>query len=153
MWDLWWTKWHCDRFFPEYFGFSPVNFIPLVLHYTEKRGKELIIFITGLHNKLQGCGAPVASAAGPFITRRTYYCTSCVQLSRIKKFITKLIAPTFKNSTIVLGTHEDLICGLLGNYTASCGNYLPTCNYPKDHRLHQHRGGSRKSRHTNIVNI
>jgi hypothetical protein len=21
MWDLWWTKWHCDRFFPEYFGF------------------------------------------------------------------------------------------------------------------------------------
>jgi hypothetical protein len=43
----------------------------------------------------------------------------------------------------------DVICGLLGNYTASCGNYLPThcpetsvnnyhmtlCNYPKDHRL------------------
>jgi hypothetical protein len=22
MWDLWWTKWHLDRFFPEYFGFS-----------------------------------------------------------------------------------------------------------------------------------
>jgi hypothetical protein len=21
MWDLWWTKWHWDRFFPEYFGF------------------------------------------------------------------------------------------------------------------------------------
>jgi hypothetical protein len=26
MWDLWWTKWHWDRF-------SPVNFIPPVLHY------------------------------------------------------------------------------------------------------------------------
>jgi hypothetical protein len=22
MWDLWWTKWHWERFFPEYFGFS-----------------------------------------------------------------------------------------------------------------------------------
>ena len=21
VWDLWWTKWHWDRFFPEYFGF------------------------------------------------------------------------------------------------------------------------------------
>jgi hypothetical protein len=23
MWDLWWTKWHWDRLFPEYFGFPP----------------------------------------------------------------------------------------------------------------------------------
>jgi hypothetical protein len=22
MWDLWWKKWHWDRFFPEYFGFA-----------------------------------------------------------------------------------------------------------------------------------
>jgi hypothetical protein len=21
MWDLWWTKWHWDRFFAEYFSF------------------------------------------------------------------------------------------------------------------------------------
>jgi hypothetical protein len=21
MWDLWWTKWHWDRFLSEYFGF------------------------------------------------------------------------------------------------------------------------------------
>jgi hypothetical protein len=28
--------------------------------------KNLIIFITGLHNKPQGCGATVASAAGSF---------------------------------------------------------------------------------------
>jgi len=21
MWDLWWIKWQCDRFFSEYFGF------------------------------------------------------------------------------------------------------------------------------------
>jgi hypothetical protein len=52
-------------FFPQYFGFSLVNFIPPVLHYTEKRKKKLI-FITGLHNKPEGCGASVASAAGLF---------------------------------------------------------------------------------------
>jgi hypothetical protein len=67
MWDLWWTKWHWDRFFPRVLGFSPVSFIPPVLHYNEKRKKKLIIFITGLHKKPQGCGASVAAAAGPFI--------------------------------------------------------------------------------------
>jgi hypothetical protein len=48
--------------------FSPVSFIPPVLHYTEKLEKVIIILIiiTGLHNKPQGCGASVASAAGPF---------------------------------------------------------------------------------------
>jgi hypothetical protein len=40
-----------------------------VLHYLEK-WKNLVIFITGLHNKPQGCGASVASAAGPFTTKK-----------------------------------------------------------------------------------
>jgi hypothetical protein len=56
-------------FFPRVLRFSPVNFIPPVLHYKEKR-KRLIIFITGLHNKPQGCGASVASAAGPFTKKK-----------------------------------------------------------------------------------
>jgi hypothetical protein len=34
--------------------------------------KKLIIFITGLRNKPQGCRASVASAAWPFITKKTY---------------------------------------------------------------------------------
>jgi hypothetical protein len=37
--------------FPRVLRFFPVSFIALVLHYTEK-WKKLIIFITGLHNKL-----------------------------------------------------------------------------------------------------
>jgi hypothetical protein len=37
MWDLWWAKWHCDRFFPEYF-------IPPVLHYLKKLRKLIIFF-------------------------------------------------------------------------------------------------------------
>jgi hypothetical protein len=52
---LWWTKWHWDRFFPEYFGFP----LPISLHrcsITLKNGEKnliifLFIFITGLHNK------------------------------------------------------------------------------------------------------
>jgi hypothetical protein len=59
--------------FPRVLRFSLVNFIPPVLHY--KGGGERIIFITGLHNKPQGCGRFVASAVGPFTKiklRRTY---------------------------------------------------------------------------------
>jgi hypothetical protein len=39
-----------EQVFPRVLRFSPVNFIPPVLHYKEKRKK--IIFITGLYNKL-----------------------------------------------------------------------------------------------------
>jgi hypothetical protein len=56
MWDLWWTKWHWDRFFPEYIVF------PLSV--------SLIIYSTGLHNMPEGFGASVASYAGPFTKRR-----------------------------------------------------------------------------------
>jgi hypothetical protein len=71
MWDLWWTKWHWDRFFPEFFGFPlSVSFhcAPLL----EKGQKIIIIFITGLHNKPHGCSASVASAAGPFTTKKAF---------------------------------------------------------------------------------
>jgi hypothetical protein len=35
-----------------------------------KSRKNLIIFITGLHNNPQGCGASLASGAGPFTTHK-----------------------------------------------------------------------------------
>jgi hypothetical protein len=51
--------------------FPPVTWVfPCVSFHrcsiTRNNGKNYIIFITGLHNKPQGCGASVASAAGPF---------------------------------------------------------------------------------------
>jgi hypothetical protein len=58
MWDVWWTKRHMERF---------ISFHPFSIF--EKMIKLIIflfIFITGLHNNPQGCGASVASAAGPF---------------------------------------------------------------------------------------
>jgi hypothetical protein len=58
---------------------SPVSvFIPPLLHYKEKQGKELIIFIPGLHNKPHGCGVSVAYAAGPFTTKN-------LKLEKVKK--------------------------------------------------------------------
>jgi hypothetical protein len=69
MWDLWWTKWHWHRFFPEYFGFSLS--ISFHLGSITRKNEKLIIFITGLHNKPQGCSASVASAAGPFTIKKT----------------------------------------------------------------------------------
>jgi hypothetical protein len=56
-------------------GFSPpsTSVFTCKFHSTgaplEGKTKKLIIFITGLHNKPQGCGASVASAAGPFTTK------------------------------------------------------------------------------------
>jgi hypothetical protein len=68
MWDLWLTKCHWERFFSEYFGFS-LSFSFHRWSITRRNEKNLIIFITGLHNKPPVCGASVASAAGPFTTK------------------------------------------------------------------------------------
>jgi hypothetical protein len=60
MWDLWWTKWHWDRFFSEYFDFLlSISFHRCYIK-MEKQIKQ------GCTRSLQGCGAFVASAAGPF---------------------------------------------------------------------------------------
>jgi hypothetical protein len=63
MWDLWWTKWYWNRFFPEYFR-HPLSVSFQRCSMTWKNRKKLIIFITWLHNKPQGCGASLASASG-----------------------------------------------------------------------------------------
>jgi hypothetical protein len=56
-------------------GFSPgTSVFPCQFHSTgaplDGKTKKLIIFITGLHNKPQGCGASVPSAEGPFTTKK-----------------------------------------------------------------------------------
>jgi hypothetical protein len=60
-------------------GFSPSNSVfNCQLHSTgvpllgemKKKNWSSFIFITGLHKKPQGCGASVASAAGPFTTKK-----------------------------------------------------------------------------------
>jgi hypothetical protein len=56
-------------------GFSPrTSVFPCKFHSTgtplQGKTKKLIIFITGLHNKPQGCCASVGSAAGPFSIKK-----------------------------------------------------------------------------------
>jgi hypothetical protein len=66
---LLWTKWHWDRVFPEYFCFPlSISFHSCSITRKNEKKKKLL-FIIGLHNKPQGCGASVASAAGPFIKK------------------------------------------------------------------------------------
>jgi hypothetical protein len=60
-------------------GFSPsTSVFPLSISFhrcsiIRKNIKKhlILIFITGLHNKPEGCGASVASAAGPFTTQKS----------------------------------------------------------------------------------
>jgi hypothetical protein len=64
MWDLWWTKWHWDMFFPEFFVL-PRQFdstgAPLL---GKVQNIIIIIFIIGSHNKPHGCGAPQQTLRG-----------------------------------------------------------------------------------------
>jgi hypothetical protein len=70
--------------FPPSTSVSHVTFIPPALHYKEKR-KKLIIFITGLHNKPQGCGASVASAAGPSPQKKMVTCKWQIRKNKTAK--------------------------------------------------------------------
>jgi hypothetical protein len=68
MWGLWWTKRHWDRFLPKYFGFSlSISFHRCSITWKNENTNYL-------HHKVaqkpQGCGASVASAAGPFSTKK-----------------------------------------------------------------------------------
>jgi hypothetical protein len=49
-WDLWWTKWHWDRFFPSTYVF-PCQFHSTGAPLLVKLKNKLIIFIKGLHKK------------------------------------------------------------------------------------------------------
>jgi hypothetical protein len=99
MWDLWWTYWHWDKFFPEYFGF-PLSISFHRSSITQKNEKNRIIFITGLHNKPQDCGASVASAAGPFTTKK-------------EDFVSCYIQKTFRHYPIYVMNKNTLIVSLM----------------------------------------
>jgi hypothetical protein len=72
---MWWTKWHWDRFFSEYFFFPlSISFHRCSITILGKGQKIIIIiifiFMTGLYKKPQGCGASVAPAAGPLTAKK-----------------------------------------------------------------------------------
>ena len=110
IWDLWWTKWHWDRF-------SPVSFIPPVFHYSEKTKKKIIAFVTGLHNKPQGCSASVAFAAGPFTTKKNLLVaiqTVCVSTPAHKGASSWFICRPVQNCKKATASFVLLVCVYVG---------------------------------------
>ena len=77
MWDLWWTKWHWDRFFSEYFGFFlSISFHRCSIKMEKQKKPSSSSQVCTI--SLQCCGASVASAAGPFNNKKNClpnYCT------------------------------------------------------------------------------
>jgi hypothetical protein len=67
---------------PEYFGF-PLSISFHRCSITRKNEKNTNLFITGLQNKPQGCGASVASAAGTF-TKKKVQAFVCIIEPRFK---------------------------------------------------------------------
>jgi hypothetical protein len=70
--------WICGAQSGIWTKFSPSNSVfPCKFKYNgaplHGKTKKLIIFITGIHNTPQGCGASVQSAAGPFTTKEKYF--------------------------------------------------------------------------------
>jgi hypothetical protein len=59
-------------FLQEYFGFTlSISFHRCSITRTRKKIIIImVIFITGLHKEPQACGASVASAVGPFTTKK-----------------------------------------------------------------------------------
>ena len=76
MWDLWWTKWHLDRFFPEYFGFPGV---PL-------KGKRKKI-INHLHHRLRCVRSICCGALHPKKKRVGWAAESALNMQRYEKFL------------------------------------------------------------------
>jgi hypothetical protein len=97
-------------FSPESFGF------PLLISFhrcsiARKRTKKIIIifiFITGLHNKPQGCGTSVASTAGPFSTsKKTAWNVYEVKSLKIRSQMMKLKNATLRNAEKMTGSVLD----------------------------------------------
>jgi hypothetical protein len=73
------------------------------------KAKKLIIFITGLHNKPQGYGASVASAAGPLSThkkkpsRRPTFKTQFLIIGSVRKtyFVNLSAIPVMATNTMI----------------------------------------------------
>jgi hypothetical protein len=88
----------------------------------EKQEKNLIIifliFLVGLHNKPQGCGASVASAAGPFNKKKSPFpcCVSvsyCLIMAFKPKHLTMRSRCTHNFSDVIKITNIKLLLLLL----------------------------------------
>jgi hypothetical protein len=66
MWDLWWTKWHWDRVFPEYFGFP----LSVSFHRCSITWKNEENYHLSFHLHRKGCTISLTTAVRQFLLLR-----------------------------------------------------------------------------------
>jgi hypothetical protein len=92
MWGFLVDKVALGQVFPPEFFFFSCQFHSTSAPLLGKGQKIIIIFIfIGSHNKPHGCSASVASAAGPFITKKKKEYTFCNQ--RFLSFTSESFSP------------------------------------------------------------
>jgi hypothetical protein len=108
--------------FPQVLRFSPVSFIPPVLHYKVKR-KKTIVFITGLHNKPQVCGALHKRNCHMkdlfLIFLHIYICIYIY--TKWRSFFRRLKSDTGLRSVVIIGQQSHCVY-----WRASCTKHRPT---------------------------
>jgi hypothetical protein len=107
-------------FFPEYFGFP----LSISFHRAPLLGNRQKIIII-LHNKPQGCGASVASAAGPFTTKKNSWPPTHTHTHTHTQR---------RARTDLHGNHVCLNARLLANFTKKHQSTL-TCSYLSNDRF------------------
>jgi hypothetical protein len=82
-----------------------------------KNKKKIIAFVTGLHNKPQGCSASVAFAAGPFTTKKNLLVaiqTVCVSTPAHKGASSWFICRPVQNCKKATASFVLLVCVYVG---------------------------------------
>jgi hypothetical protein len=82
MWDLWWTKWHWDSYFSEFFGF------PLSIHHSTV---DLQTYIWEMRNMLAERQASTLGSDPPPPPRKRNDCGSEEMLSHSFVFLQGII--------------------------------------------------------------
>jgi hypothetical protein len=114
-------------------GFSRSTLVfPCQFHSTGRplhgKTKKLIIFITGLHNKLQGCGASVASAAGPFKKKAII-----LLLTNSKYRYGRAMAQAVSRRPLTAETRvrsRVSSCEICGGQSGTGTGFSPSCRFP-----------------------
>jgi hypothetical protein len=103
-----------------------------------RRKKKLTIFITGLHSKPQGCGATVASAAGPFTTNKNVLMLQIFLMPPSLSFISTLSQMNLLRLH-VLNDKGVTVHRNVGNYSLCTASHPRSHHYQRCEDLKSHR--------------
>jgi hypothetical protein len=95
-WDLWWTKWHWDGFFSEFFDFPLSISSHHGLHFS--RNSKKYFFHSPLHSSSSGDGQKVRKSGRSPVRRQSHphNQNNCPNNCFIYLYITRLLFTSFK---------------------------------------------------------